>query len=724
MPIRYVTVRDNLYLVAQHVPLQTQAVQEQPLHHILLLDRSGSMTWTIDALVTHVTERILSLPGGDYVSVGYFSGEGEYRFVLKGLCIANDEQNRQTIPRLMDTLRHTLNTTCFSEILQETLLTLDELQALTPSVTLTLFTDGCPVVRNLQHEHGAIRSVLDELAPHLTSALLVGYGGYYNKALMAEMAERLGGTLAHAETIPTFAVSLEQFVTTARTSRRKMAVVLDAIPTHQPFSINGTQVMVYPWDGVVQYTPQSDVENYVYFLTNAIPDGAQQDIFDPLATVQTPQSPLVAGAYACALMLVQQGKTSDALDVLGVLGDVALIDAVNNAFTVPEFGAAEQRIQVAMGEPTQRFTKGRQLAYVPKPDAFCVLDALDLLMQDTEARFYPSHPDFVYQRIGRRRVTNPGYPRFDAETQHGMPFDDLVWNQRFLNLSVRFRITGTVQLGDDAPLLGFENPYPTHRWRNYSIIKDGMLNTKHLPVSCNEETYKMLRSHGIVDDVTTHRGWTSLIVTLHLEHLPVMNRAMASGYLSATALCTDVMEELRLMAVLKVLRAKRDELDEAQKAAGMTDAQAEYLAQYGIGKNGYAPPGTEEKATDFYLAKTFSVSARGFSSLPSVKSVTEKMMTNKKRTPSDELIAAGISHAEHIAPIHLPPLQKIARWADAIRTCGAQIAKIRSNIQRAKFSVLLGKSWFEEFPTRADATIVVDGINFTFEVRDDVRVEV
>lgn len=727
--LRYVTIRPDLHLVAQHVPLPVQSVQQHPLHHILLLDRSGSMHWTISQLIDNVTERILSLPVGDYVSVGYFSGEGEYRFVLKGFCIVKTMDDLQdiTIRKVLDELRHTLNTTCFSEILAESDIVLRELKALTPLVTLTLFTDGCPVVSNLQREHAAIRQALDELAPRLTSALLVGYGSYYNKQLMAEMAERLGGTLAHADTIPTFAVSLEQFIDTSRSAGSRLEVQLPmAVTLGNAFSVSGKHVTLYQLDDrdMLYFSPQYDVKNYVYFLSASIPDGAQHDIFDPLATVQTPQSPLVAGAYACALMLVQQGKTSDALDVLGVLGDVALIDAVNNAFTVPEFGAAEQRIQVAMYEPAQRFTKGRQLAYVPKADAFCVLDALDVLMSDTTARFYPSHPDFVYQRIGRRRVTDPGYPRFEADTAHGVPFDDLVWNQRFLNLSVRFRIPGTVQLGDEAALLGFENPYPTHRWRNYTIIKDGMLNTKHLPVTCSAATFKTLFANGVASGMTEHDGAVRGIATLHLEHLPVMNRAIATGYRSATALCKDVMEELRLMAILKVLRAKRDELDEAQEAAGMTDAQAEYLAQYGIGKHGYAPPSTEEKATDFYLSKTFSISARGFSSLPSIKSVLEKMKTNAKRTPSDALIVAGVDHAERIAPLGSPASQKIETWVDAIRIYSAKLAMIRSNIQRTKFSVLLGKGWFEEFPTPADATIVVDGVQFTFEVRDNVKVEV
>lgn len=723
MAVRYVKIRDTLFLLAHYVPLPQQRTQPQPLHHILLLDRSGSMHWTINALMTHVTERILSLPDGDFVSVGWFSGEGEYRFVVKGHQMQRDAQKSETLTRLMDTMRSTLNTTCFSEILHETAVTLRELTPLTPLVTLTLLTDGCPVVRNLQREHAAIRSALDEVAPHLTSALLVGYGGYYNKALMAEMAERLGGTLAHADTISTFAVSLEQFVETSRGVQRKMTVMLDVIPTHQPFSIHGSHVMVYPWDGVVQYAPQHDVDNYVYYLTNSIPDGAQQDVFDPLATVQTPQSPLVAGAYAAALMLVQQGKTSDALDVLGVLGDVALIDTVNNAFTLPEFGAAEQRIQVAMSKPSQRFTKGRQLAYVPKPDAFCVLDALDLLMQDKTARFYPSHPDFTYTRIGRQRIAAEGYPKFVADTAHGVPFDDLVWHSAFLNLSIRFRIPGTVQLGDEATLLGFENPYPTHRWRNYTIIKDGMLNTKHLPVTCSADTLQTLFTNGVASGIPLFDGTLRSIATLHLEHLPVMNRMIATGYTSATALCHEVMEELRLMAILKVLRAKKDELKEAQKAAGITDAQAEYLTQFGIGRNGYAPPSTEAKPTDFYLAKTFCVKPRGFSTLPNVKHVEGKMLAGKKLTPSELLICEGIMmYAKEGAALNE---EAHAQWLQkTITAYSNKLVAVRSAIQRAKFAVLLGHAWFDECPTRADNTLTVNGVQYTFVVDDTVQVEI
>jgi hypothetical protein len=174
-----------------------------------------------------------------------------------------------------------------------------------------------------------------------------------------------------------------------------------------------------------------------------------------------------------------------------------------------------------------------------------------------------------------------------------------------------------------------------------------------------------------------------------------------------------------------VLRAKRDELEEAQKVAGITDEQAEYLAQYGIGKNGYAPPSTEEKPTDFYLAKTFEIKAKGFSSLPSVKSVTEKIIAGKKLTASEALMSDAIVYLRRFnVPPDESPAKFLAMLTDSMRNNSRQLISVRSRIQRSKFAVLLGRQWFEEFQTRADNSLMVDGVQYTFEVDDNVKVEV
>lgn len=727
--MQYVKIRDGLMLVRQPVEHPASTSVPRVLHHVLLLDRSGSMHWTIDALIDHVTERVLSLPVGDYLSVGWFSSPGDCRFVVKGVRLERDTASREALTVLLDTLRSVRNTTCFSDILTETRTVMHELAPLTPHCTLTLFTDGCPVVPDTAKEERSILATLRALQPQMGSVLLVGYGDYYNKTLMARMAEVAGGTLRHARDMPSFAVSLETFLDEARAVQGRIPVqVACHVAQGKVFSVHGEQVTLYEPDphATVPYA-LTDQDDALYYLTEMPPRVATKIVLDPLATVSNASEPMVRGCYAAAAMLMQCGQASDALDVLGLLGDVALIDAANQAFTLDEYGRAEAAIQQAIASPAARFAKGRKLAYLPPADAFCVLDVLDLLLSDPAAKMYPYHPAFVYRRIGRASKTVEGYPCFTpTDTRVGVPLAGMTWHERFLNLSLRVHIPGTVPLGDDAPLLGFETPYPASIWRNFAIIRDGVLNVAHLPLTCGVAELETLARHGVVDRSALPRLANGVMdaspVVAHLEHLPVMNRAIGSQALTAQALCELVGEELRLIALLKVLRAAAKPEETPDAAPVEQDARAEYLARYGIVRGVFSPPTVKAEATDVYLSKTFAIKAKGFSALPPVAKVAEKVKLAAVLTPAERLIADGLAFVRQ----YVPPsgVTRDETLAAAIAGHSAQLATVRSKIHRTKFAVLLGQRWFSDLPSRADTTLTADGIQYTIEVRDGVRVEV
>jgi hypothetical protein len=44
---------------------------------------------------------------------------------------------------------------------------------------------------------------------------------------------------------------------------------------------------------------------------------------------------------------------------------------------------------------------------------------------------------------------------------------------------------------------------------------------------------------------------------------------------------------------------------------------------------------------------------------------------------------------------------------------------IRSRLQETKFAIILGKKWFDEFKSRAEDTIKVDGQEFKFELGEE-----
>lgn len=731
----FLPLTPKLFLTAAEVPKPTkeEKVRGTGINHIWEIDRSGSMHYLLPALVEDLKAKCKQLPLGDTVTVGWFSGTGDREFILKGYRL-DDQTDYAVLGKIFDKLKESRGATCFSEILADTDAVIAGLQQTTSNdFTLVLFTDGYPVVSNYGREIEAIETALQRIKGRLTASLIVGYGDYYNKELLTSMAAQVGGSLVHSSDLATFNVAFSTFVTDAAELSGKTVGVEVPRTASTYFTTNGKQVVELKTrsDGGRKLLVDSPVsrrnKDFVYELTTTRPDGTQVSL-DGDALHKDKNAALVRGAYAAALLLTQRTKTDVALEVLGTLGDVALVDAVTNAFTNAEYGAAEDKIRAAMAAPSKRFAAGRNTAYVPPANAYSLLDLLDDLR---EASLLPAHPDFEYKRIGRSAKPVGDFGKLVAAPNNMCALDDFAWNDERLNLSVRVQLRGTVELkprdGKKPEDFGLLPVYPAFAWRNYTIVKDGALNVTRLPVAADREVLQGLQARGVVDtihiDPVTNACWANV----ELSRIPVVNREAAVGRTSAKTLCKAVWQELEVSGKLKALKYFRDDLLPAKVAAAdvkTDDAQGFLLANgIDIAKGGLFQPPTEAiEGTDSYVAKTFRITVKGFSSLPSVNEVVAAMDALQKDPkakalkPAQKLVAAGVKLYRDSEMASEDPKVALA-WL------GAEIAKLQKTqrdlnrtIQEAKFAVILGKKWFDEFTTRDNPTLDVDGQTFTFKL--------
>ena len=497
--MKYAQIRPDLFLVQQDVSTQLKSKSDSktpvdgPLSHIWIYDRSGSMYNLLHDLVDDLISKVKSdVEIGDTLSVGWFSSEGDFDFIVKGFTIS-DDKSRQQLVDMLKRNNTTRGCTCFSEILHRTAdVVIKDLAAINPSFALCFFTDGYPVVNNYQTEVQSLWKALDKIQGQVASSLLVGYGHYYNKELMSQMAERLGGSLVHSSGIAEFSTSLSDLIKDASETGAKQEVTLDFKPLDGlAFTVTGRRISILSGvDGCKAiYAPsRREKSQFVYYLAKNIDvqhdDYASFDLekVDPNAKAES----IARGAYAAALLLTQRTKTDVAIDILGKLGDVALVDAITNSFTNSEYGVAEGQIKAAVIKPAQRFLRGKKLGYVPPEDAFCLLDALSILIEDDEAMFYPGMMD--YKRIGRKANTVGEIADFEWEEGVASPISDLTWNDKYLNLSVRAFIRGTVELGKGYKKLGLQKKFPTHIYRNYALVKDGHVNIPEFPVTLSQDS--------------------------------------------------------------------------------------------------------------------------------------------------------------------------------------------------------------------------------------------
>ena len=715
--MRYLKINKDLYL--SQVEVSEKAIEEkinETTNHVWIIDRSGSMYHTLPHLIEDLINRSKKLPIGDYLTLGWFSSEGQHNFILKGFKIS-DESDYATLESILRKNKMSLNLTCFSEIIASTKQVISDLKVLTPRFAVVFLSDGYPVVSNYNKEITAIFQAIDGIRYDITASLLVGYGNYYNKELMSQMAEAFGGSLTHSSDLEKFSISLNEFIENVKDAQGRIRVLLDK-PTNGEiyFSINGTDINVYQYDesiNGIMFLPTRKGKNWLFRLSDKlfipVDGGEEVNLTDSAVDAATSKiDNFVKGVYAASYILSQKCQNDKALSVLGVLGDKYLITKMNNAFTNEEYGKVEELIKNAVVNPNKRFVSGRNTNYLPQDDAFCVLDLLDML---SDSHFYPYHAAFHYKRIGIPSVPKEGYPKFEAHLDVSCRMSDLVWNKNLLNLSLLARIPGYIKLDKNYKKLGFDdNTFDTHVWRNYTLIKDGMLNVTKLPVSITKNVYDKIKVHP--DLIASTDGD---ITILDLSVLPIMNRKIAKSYTSAEVLFGWALNELYYQSDMKVLKYFKEKLSPEKELLtgfeGLSEEQIKYLMDLGITKNGYSPPTEKMDSSDYYMAKSISISIKGFSSLPKIDDVIKKEQSGKKLTASEELIYG--SYGDYIILFEEKNINEIN---GEIAECQTMLKGVRSRIQKAKFAVILGKSWFEEFSSRDDTTMKVGGYEVSLKL--------
>ena len=683
----------------------------KPTNRIAIIDRSGSMYGTIGRVIEDLKKWSSSLPAGDICTIGWFSSPGQYRFLVKGLII-NGPKEIEHLGKLLDGVNSTIGTTCFSEILEDLPNVVNELTPISDRFTMIFFTDGCPVVSDVKKEIQAIEKNLKAVEGSLIASIFVGYGDYYNRQLMSDMAQWSKGALIHADSLDKFTSEIKEFTSGTTDSTPRISLPIDSDPSRLVlFYLNGKNpITIDPT--VANVMLPAGQETTIYSLTQDVSGKSSRSV-DEVD---------LKGMYGACIALSRINRSDVALDIIGFIGDVFFANKLSNSYTVSEIGVTEELLAEAILEPSKRFAEGRQPGCVPKRDAFCVLDALAVLVDDEEAKFYPGNELFQYRRIGVKRELAEGYAKFQRDEDTPCPMNTLIMNEKRMNLSIQTQIKGKVELTEECANHGLGKMFPTFQYKNYSIVKDGVLNVSILPCSVSEDTFNLLKNQKCIGQTETFAPGS--VYAINLGSLPVMNRAIADQYKSAKELCSNLLQSYWLKASVKVLKFFLEQVDpdgQAKKQESiLSESAVNYLKEIGITNSGYSPKTVAGEATDTYFAKEFVVSAKGLSSFPKVQEVLDRIASNKKQTAAGEMMLEGVSVFETLKTSYSGPALA-SSVKEKIDELTKKARSLNKNIQMAKFAVLLGNQWFEEFSSREDCNLEVDGVVFKFEVKEVVE---
>lgn len=782
----------GLFLVEQRAELSQEKAKPvaSPTNHIAVLDVSGSMSGDLPQLREQLKRKLTKLlKDGDTLSMIWFSGRGQFGVLFEAEPVAT-LADLKDIHTAIDRWLRPVGMTGFKEPLEEVeKLIARVMQGPAKTVkrptaapanacpfSLFFMSDGC----DNQWNRADVLKTCERVAGGLASATFVEYGYYADRPLLAAMAEKCGGSLIHADRFEKYEPLFEASLAKRAIGGSRFEMKIDGDPVGGfAYALDDGEIITYEASSGKVAIPADTTS--IWYLSPTLVGKAG----DPVAWGTLGALPALGAVYAALSLFAVRMKPEIVWPILGALGDVAFIEQFSSCFGKQKYSEFMGSTKLAAFNASHRYKRGYNPNAVPKEDAFTVLDMLRILESDEATRLLLDDPTFEYSRISRKREDVDDLMS-DEETEKiaalnvrmiaeknatklrelqaemsaimaakqeplkfvgddapdGYPINGLVYNESRPNISLRVLKEGTVDLVKRMTNVrgvgGVPPTFKTKIWRNYTLIRDGLVNIAKLPVIVSKATCTELQKHmGQNARLIVGKGSSTIVkagdgvqyhMMLSVEHLPILNRKMVKN-VTATELVTNEWKLTQAKARQKVFNhyvAQKfgDAIKLKSFAELYGDDGAAWLKEQGITPNGFAPAHTKQaEATDVYMGRELNVKLAGYSDLPSVNEVLKRVANPKSKplTGAAKLVGAAILDVDTF--LRSAPAATHQKWLVGHRDVA--VASARAFMHRAaelKFGVLVGNVWFPEFRSLDEntLTLTIDGeqIEATIEARE------
>lgn len=769
MPLINYPIATDLFLVQSKLPKKKAAKQaESPaMNHIFVIDCSGSMYSDLPQVREQIKKKLPKLMGErDTLSVIWFSGRGQFGTLLEGEPLAT-LTDLSAVNKALDRWLRPVGLTGFKEPLEEAGRVVERLQAARPQsqCNLLFMSDGW----DNQWPKSEILQALQTATGKIASTTIVEYGYYADRQMLATMATKAGGTHVFAENFPNYDPTVEAFINRKPAKTRVDVEIAGEAVEDLAFVLKEGDIISYePENGFVAVP--SDVEEVWYLSRKAHGKTSIAKISDPL--------------YAAISLLALRMKPDLVYQILRLLGDVRFIKQFSGCFGKQKYSAFMLDAQKAAFDSGLQCLDGYDPDAVPANDAFTILDLLEILSEDEGNKVLIDHPDFEYSRVSRARIDadeklspeeakeleelgqkisttkkpaelrdiqkrlgdllakkQPALKFVAARNPEGYSISNLVWNEERPNVSIQIQKAGTVDLGDrmtdEMRSASVPQAFPTYVFRNYTIIRDGLVNVEKLPISVTKTTLKTLKGKCPAEAMQVSNVNETTVILFDLMAIPIINRNMISE-VSAEALFRKQWALQLSKAEQKVYNSIRKENAPKTSKGFEVEYGPEVTAQLrelGLTDySGFSPKQVQAEASDVYIGKALKVKIKGYATLPSLNDVRKKLASGKALTSGALLMEESAKTAEaffnsDIYKKSKNPSAILTSWLDTqAEGSRADTRRLILELAKIKFAVTVGQVWFREFRSLEENSLDLDvniGKPVHFEVsQEEVEIKI
>jgi hypothetical protein len=418
---------------------------------------------------------------------------------------------------------------------------------------------------------------------------------------------------------------------------------------------------------------------------------------------------------------MQLGQTQQAEKHIFGLGDEAIIKKFNSSFGRNELLKVRQTLLDAIADPSILFTTPRNPNYKPDPNAFCVMDALNALVNG-DNYFLPKDKNFKYTLTGLAKSTDvmtteqaahlaklKKKSEIDAyiasiqplefvnETKKN-PLNGLVYNSSKANVSVSVTYNGYVALPENKWKL---DKYATRQTRSYTVIKGGILNVDTLPCILDDATLDLMLKHDVV--ITSYLNEDDeKVVVLDLSALPIINKAYTME-LNSQEFAKNVFALEQQKALQKVFNAFNKEAN--PKTVEADEELNNWLKELGITSNGFAPKTANVESVDVYYSPKLDLKIAGLSKIPSLKELQTKLDKKGNLNLGDKLMKEALD-------TYNSTMKMVGGDTNVLKIATEKIVsekrKLEVAIAQQVMGLIMSRGWFVDKADFDDTTTVVD----------------
>lgn len=281
---------------------------------------------------------------------------------------------------------------------------------------------------------------------------------------------------------------------------------------------------------------------------------------------------------------------------------------------------------------------------------------------------------------------------------------ELTWHETRPNVSMLFHIDGVAEIGENS--FGLDKEFKTSVWRNYTIIRDGLLNIDVIPVFLTKDAYDILSQLEIIEGEFKE----GKVYEIELNKIPLLKEEQCG--IAFSDYFKKLYELFSLKAAKKVYTALQKEVNPVSKVSTLAELYGEDASQWllsiGITDQGFSPKVKELPGKERYKAIELVTKIKGISSIPSYNAFMKKFEADKKLNDADMLLMKPYSECVEIRKKNIDNDDFSKLILIALLDIEGKIKKLSMELAKIRFSIISGQVRFNEFDTIENCKLPVE----------------